>query len=118
MAAHYGSDRKGAEEACGAIPEGRKCLIQADLGDLGETEALWKEAVGWRGRIDVVVLVDVERPVRELQLLGRLRVRPEALPVDRVLGERRRRALDAAAGEQRRERGGPAAGEQAVGSTM
>ncbi|MFO0334107.1 MAG: SDR family NAD(P)-dependent oxidoreductase, partial [Pseudomonadota bacterium] len=53
--AHYGSDRAGAEAATAAIPAERKCLLQADLGDLDAVERLWAEASAWRGRIDVLV---------------------------------------------------------------
>jgi NAD(P)-dependent dehydrogenase (short-subunit alcohol dehydrogenase family) len=53
--AHYGSDRPGAEDATAAIPAERRHLLQADLHDLDAVERLWKEAVAWRGRVDVLV---------------------------------------------------------------
>lgn len=53
--AHYGSDLAGAQKAVAGIPEGRKKLISADLGDKGEVDRLWRDAEDWRGRIDVFV---------------------------------------------------------------
>ncbi|WP_210482653.1 SDR family NAD(P)-dependent oxidoreductase [Microvirga antarctica] len=53
--AQYGSDLAGAQSATSDIPEDRKMLLQADLSDMGAVEALWSAALGWRGRIDVVV---------------------------------------------------------------
>jgi NAD(P)-dependent dehydrogenase (short-subunit alcohol dehydrogenase family) len=55
LVAHYGSHRTGAEEAVAAIEDDRKLLVQADLSQQGGARALWREAVAWRGRIDVVV---------------------------------------------------------------
>ena len=55
VVAHYGSDRAGAEEATAAIPAERRLLLQADLTDLGAARAMWREAVAWRGRVDVLV---------------------------------------------------------------
>lgn len=53
--AHYGSDRDGAEASTNAIDDRRKLLLQADFGNLDEVETLWDSALGWRGRIDVLV---------------------------------------------------------------
>ncbi len=53
--AHYGSDQAGAEEAVADAPAERVKLVQADLGETAEVEALWREALEWRGRIDVLV---------------------------------------------------------------
>lgn len=53
--AHYGSDRAGAEAATAAIPEERKLLFSADLADLAAVRELWRAAVAWRGRVDVLV---------------------------------------------------------------
>jgi NAD(P)-dependent dehydrogenase (short-subunit alcohol dehydrogenase family) len=53
--AHYGGDRAGAEAATATIPAERKLLVQADLADLGAVRGLWREAIAWRGRIDVLV---------------------------------------------------------------
>ena len=55
VVAHYGSDEAGAAEATAAIPEERKLLVQADLGDRGAPARLWREAVAWRGGVDVLV---------------------------------------------------------------
>jgi NAD(P)-dependent dehydrogenase (short-subunit alcohol dehydrogenase family) len=56
LVAHYGSHRAGAEEAVEAIPADRRLLLQADMSEPGAARALWREAVAWRGRIDVVIL--------------------------------------------------------------
>jgi NAD(P)-dependent dehydrogenase (short-subunit alcohol dehydrogenase family) len=53
--AHYGTDRAGAEAALAGVPDEGKHFIQADLHDLAAVEALWTEAEGWRGGIDVFV---------------------------------------------------------------
>lgn len=53
--AHYGGDRAGAEAATAAIPDERRLLLQADLGDLDAVRRLWRDAVAWRGRVDVLV---------------------------------------------------------------
>jgi NAD(P)-dependent dehydrogenase (short-subunit alcohol dehydrogenase family) len=55
LVAHYGADRAGAEEATEAIPPERRLLVGADLAEPKAVEALWREAVSWRGRIDVLV---------------------------------------------------------------
>src|SRR5690348_11144436 len=55
LVAHYGGDRSGAEEATAAIPPERVKLIGADLKDTGDVDRLWREALDWRGRIDVLV---------------------------------------------------------------
>lgn len=54
--AHYGANREGAEAAVSAFPEERCLLVQADLARPGAARALFAEALGWRGRIDVVVV--------------------------------------------------------------
>ncbi len=53
--AHYGSDRQGVETATATIPENRKLLIQADLGDAAALDDLWAKASAWRGRVDVLI---------------------------------------------------------------
>ncbi len=55
LVAHYGSYREGAEEATAAIPAERKLLVAADLSRAGASRELWREALAWRGRIDVVI---------------------------------------------------------------
>jgi NAD(P)-dependent dehydrogenase (short-subunit alcohol dehydrogenase family) len=53
--AHYGSHRDGAAAAVAAAPDERKLLVQADLAQPGAARALWRDAVAWRDRVDVVV---------------------------------------------------------------
>ena len=53
--AHYGSDEAGARSAASGIPAERVKLFRADFAKPGEPARLWREAVGWRGRIDVLV---------------------------------------------------------------
>jgi NAD(P)-dependent dehydrogenase (short-subunit alcohol dehydrogenase family) len=55
VVAHYGSDRNGAEQAVAGLPPSRIRLVGADFSELDSVEALWDEAVSWRGRVDVVV---------------------------------------------------------------
>jgi NAD(P)-dependent dehydrogenase (short-subunit alcohol dehydrogenase family) len=56
VVAHYGSYRAGAEEAVSTLPADRRLLVQADMSEPGAARALWREAVAWRGRVDVVVV--------------------------------------------------------------
>ncbi len=53
--AHYADDAQGARAATAEIPDDRKLLLSADFSEPGAGRRLWKEAVGWRGRIDVLV---------------------------------------------------------------
>lgn len=53
--AHYGGDRRGAEQATAEIAPERVLLLPADLGNADGATGLWREALAWRGRIDVVV---------------------------------------------------------------
>ena len=53
--AQYGTDRAGAEAATTEIPEGRRLLLQADLAIPGAADALWTDALAWKGHIDVLV---------------------------------------------------------------
>src|SRR5262245_45914997 len=53
--AHYGSDRDGAERSTAAISRDRVSLLAADLAQPGAAGRLWREALGWKGRIDVLV---------------------------------------------------------------
>jgi NAD(P)-dependent dehydrogenase (short-subunit alcohol dehydrogenase family) len=55
LIAHYGSDRAGAEAATANIPADRKFIVQADLGKSADIDRLWREAVAWRGAVDVLV---------------------------------------------------------------
>jgi 3-oxoacyl-[acyl-carrier protein] reductase len=63
LVAHYGSYREGADEAVAAIPETDRLLLQADLAAAGSARSLWRDAVAWRGRIDVVVVNAATMPV-------------------------------------------------------
>lgn len=55
LIAHYGGDREGVEAAvAGADPE-RVLILQADFARLGEVRRLWREAVAWKGCVDVLV---------------------------------------------------------------
>ncbi len=53
--AHYGSDAEGARDATASLPAARARLIGADLGKAADVDRLWAEALGWKGRIDVLV---------------------------------------------------------------
>ncbi|MDH4108285.1 MAG: SDR family oxidoreductase [Gammaproteobacteria bacterium] len=53
--AQYGSDRNGAQAAVSDIDASRVRLVQCDMSSLPEVEALWDQAVGWRGRVDVLI---------------------------------------------------------------
>jgi NAD(P)-dependent dehydrogenase (short-subunit alcohol dehydrogenase family) len=67
LVAHYGGDRAGAEAATAGIPAERKLLVQADLADLASVRGMWREAVAWRGRVDVLVnnaAVMLDSPLR------------------------------------------------------
>lgn len=66
LIAHYATNRAGAEAACAGLPEDRRRLVQADLSRPGAARALWREAVAWRGRVDVLVAnaaISVETPL-------------------------------------------------------
>jgi NAD(P)-dependent dehydrogenase (short-subunit alcohol dehydrogenase family) len=55
LVAHYGGHREGAEEAVAGIRAERRLLLQANLSEPGSARALWRDAVAWRGRVDVLV---------------------------------------------------------------
>jgi NAD(P)-dependent dehydrogenase (short-subunit alcohol dehydrogenase family) len=55
LIAHYGNDRAGVEAATADIPAERKLLIPADLEQTSEVDRLWREAIAWRGHLDVFV---------------------------------------------------------------
>lgn len=55
VVAHYGSDRQGAEAATAEIPADRLKLLQADFGDPKVADEFWREAIAWRGKVDVLV---------------------------------------------------------------
>lgn len=58
IVAHHrnASDRAGAEQAmAGAAPD-RHIVLAADFATNAEVDRLWRDAVAWRGRVDVLVL--------------------------------------------------------------
>jgi NAD(P)-dependent dehydrogenase (short-subunit alcohol dehydrogenase family) len=66
LIAHYRSHRDGAEAATAALPEDRRLLVETDLARPGAARALWREALAWRGHVDVVVLnaaINLETPL-------------------------------------------------------
>ena len=56
LVAHYGASRAGAEASVGEAPAERSLLVEADLARPGAGAELWRAAVAWRGRVDVLVL--------------------------------------------------------------
>jgi NAD(P)-dependent dehydrogenase (short-subunit alcohol dehydrogenase family) len=52
---HYGSDEAGARAATAGIAAERVRLVAGDLAKPGEPARIWREALAWRGRIDVLV---------------------------------------------------------------
>lgn len=67
LIAHYGSHRAGAEEACAALPADRRLLVGADLSQPGAARELWREAVAWQGRVDVLVVNAATMPETALE---------------------------------------------------
>ncbi|MDE0376577.1 MAG: SDR family NAD(P)-dependent oxidoreductase [bacterium] len=55
VVAHYANTRHGAEEATAELPPERKLLVQADFAERGSGNTVWDQAVGWKGRVDVLV---------------------------------------------------------------
>jgi NAD(P)-dependent dehydrogenase (short-subunit alcohol dehydrogenase family) len=55
LIAHYAGDREGVEQATASIEPDRKLIVPADFTEPGSARTLWREAVAWRGRIDVLV---------------------------------------------------------------
>jgi NAD(P)-dependent dehydrogenase (short-subunit alcohol dehydrogenase family) len=58
IVAHHldASDRGGAEVALSGVPEERRLFLAADFADNRAVDALWRDALAWAKRIDVVVL--------------------------------------------------------------
>ena len=55
LVAQYHTHKEGAEKATADLPSDRKLLIRSDFTRAEAADALWSEALGWRGRIDVLV---------------------------------------------------------------
>ena len=51
---HYNTRRDAAEALAEAAPD-RCHVVGADLGDEAAPHALWRQALAWQGRIDVLV---------------------------------------------------------------
>jgi NAD(P)-dependent dehydrogenase (short-subunit alcohol dehydrogenase family) len=52
---HYAQDRQGAEAAGRGIANDRKLFVQGDFSQREVAERVWREALSWRGRIDVLI---------------------------------------------------------------
>ena len=59
LIAHYRGhpgDREGAEAAIAGIAPDRRHLVAGDFTDNQAIESVWRDAVAWRGHVDVLVL--------------------------------------------------------------
>ena len=59
LIAHYRGhpgDREGAEAAVAGIAPDRRHLVAGDFTDNQAIESVWRDAVAWRGHVDVLVL--------------------------------------------------------------
>lgn len=56
VAAHWRTSLADAQAATASIPDERLTHLRADLAQAGASRALWREAVAWRGRVDVLVV--------------------------------------------------------------
>ena len=52
---HYGRQRAAATAVAAALGADRCHLVEGDLDQSGAGARVWREAMGWRGRIDVLV---------------------------------------------------------------
>ncbi len=52
---HFGSNEAAARRLAEEAGAGKCHLVSCDLGEPGATDQLWREAVSWMGRIDVLV---------------------------------------------------------------
>ena len=55
VAIHYGRSRSNAEEVARAVGPDRSLLLPADLLDDQAVLDLWRRALAWKGRIDVLI---------------------------------------------------------------
>ncbi len=55
---HYRAEveRKGAEDALSEVPADHKMLVAGDFSDPAVADRVWQAALGWKQRIDVLVL--------------------------------------------------------------
>ncbi|MBM6596685.1 SDR family NAD(P)-dependent oxidoreductase [Microvirga pudoricolor] len=53
--AHYGSDQDGAMAALDGAAQDQAHLIQADLSEMAQVDALWQQALAVSGKVDVLV---------------------------------------------------------------
>ena len=52
---HCASNRAAAERLADSLPEGRSFVVEADLARPGAAAGLWRDALAWQGRLDVLV---------------------------------------------------------------
>ncbi|MBI2977349.1 MAG: SDR family oxidoreductase [Rhodospirillales bacterium] len=52
---HYARNRAAAASLAKTLPAGRAHPVEADLAVPGAGARLWRDALGWRGRLDVLV---------------------------------------------------------------
>jgi len=52
---HYGRSRAEAETLAGRIGLDRCLPVQADLAEEASAPRLWREALKWKGRVDVLI---------------------------------------------------------------
>lgn len=52
---HYGSNRRAAEAVAAEIGAGDCHLVGADLADKDAARTIWRAAMDWQGRIDVLI---------------------------------------------------------------
>lgn len=52
---HYGHNRQAAENLAEEVGQENCCLVHCDLNKPGITTNLWREALSWQGRIDVLI---------------------------------------------------------------
>ncbi|MFJ8533944.1 SDR family NAD(P)-dependent oxidoreductase [Streptomyces sp. NPDC093591] len=54
VVAHWANDEQAALDLQHLLAD-RGCLVRADLRDTDQAETLWREALAWRGHVDVLV---------------------------------------------------------------
>ena len=52
---HYRSNHTAADELAAALGRDKCHLVREDLGKPGAATRLWREAIGWKGKVDIVV---------------------------------------------------------------